>query len=115
VRYEPGFAVAAPDNNGFEAATPACDFGFPFVTLYVEAFVLASRGGASMGLSLKQQLVTTFVPSLLYYRGRVADEATWGEHELSVLPKFVPRGEPQSTWVPTMACSPSPCRAWWTK
>jgi len=92
VRYEPGFAVAAPDNNGFEAATPACDFGFPFATLYVEAFVLASRGGASMGLSLKQQLVTTFVPSLLYYRGRVADEATWGEHELSVLPKFVPRG-----------------------
>lgn len=45
-----------------------------------------------MSLSLKQRLVTTFVPSFLYYRGRIADEAAWGEHELSVLPKFVPRG-----------------------
>jgi FkbM family methyltransferase len=45
-----------------------------------------------MGLSLKQRLVTAFVPSPLYYRGRIADEAAWGEHELSVLPKFVPRG-----------------------
>jgi FkbM family methyltransferase len=45
-----------------------------------------------MSLSLKQRLVTTFVPSALYYRSRIADEAAWGEHELSVLPKFVPRG-----------------------
>jgi len=45
-----------------------------------------------MALSLKQRLVTALVPSPLYYRSRIADEAAWGEHELSVLPKFVSRG-----------------------
>jgi FkbM family methyltransferase len=45
-----------------------------------------------MTLSLKERLVTTFVPSSVYYRRRIADEATWGEHELSVLDKFVTRG-----------------------
>ncbi len=45
-----------------------------------------------MTLSLKERLVTTFVPSSFYYRRRVADEATWGEHELAVLDKFVTRG-----------------------
>src|SRR5690242_19771862 len=45
-----------------------------------------------MTLSLKDRLVTTFVPSSVYYRRRIADEATWGEHELSVLDKFVTRG-----------------------
>jgi FkbM family methyltransferase len=49
-------------------------------------------GGANMSLSLKQRLLASFVPSSLYYRGRIADEAAWGEHELSVLPKLVPRG-----------------------
>ena len=44
-----------------------------------------------MALSLKQRL-TMLLPSPLYYRGRVADEATWGEHELSALDKFVSRG-----------------------
>ena len=45
-----------------------------------------------MTLSLKERLVTTFVPSSVYYRRRIADEATWGEHELSVLDKFATRG-----------------------
>src|SRR5262245_65336614 len=45
-----------------------------------------------MSLSFKQRLVAAFVPSSLYYRDRIADEAAWGEHELSVLPKFVSRG-----------------------
>ncbi|HEU0062013.1 MAG TPA: FkbM family methyltransferase [Hyphomicrobiaceae bacterium] len=45
-----------------------------------------------MGLSLKQRLATMLMPSPLYYRGRVADEAAWGEHELCALEKFVRRG-----------------------
>jgi FkbM family methyltransferase len=45
-----------------------------------------------MALSLKQRLATMLMPSPLYYRGRVADEAAWGEHELCALDKFVPRG-----------------------
>jgi FkbM family methyltransferase len=45
-----------------------------------------------MALSLKERLVTVLVPSSLYYRRRIADEATWGEHELAALNIFVPRG-----------------------
>jgi len=45
-----------------------------------------------MALSLKEQLVTRLVPSSLYFRRRIADEATWGEHELWALDKFVRRG-----------------------
>src|SRR5215813_1249818 len=45
-----------------------------------------------MALSLKEQLVTRLVPSSLYFRRRIADEATWGEHELWALNKFVRRG-----------------------
>jgi FkbM family methyltransferase len=45
-----------------------------------------------MTLSLKQRLVTMLVPSSLYYWRRIADEATWGEHELAVLETFVARG-----------------------
>jgi FkbM family methyltransferase len=44
-----------------------------------------------MALSLKQRLATVLMPSPLYYRGRIADEATWGEHELYALDKFVQR------------------------
>jgi FkbM family methyltransferase len=45
-----------------------------------------------MALSLKEQLVTRLVPSSLYFRRRIADEATWGEHELWALNKFVRGG-----------------------
>jgi FkbM family methyltransferase len=45
-----------------------------------------------MALSLKEQLVTRLVPSSLYFRRRIADEATWGEHELWALKKFVRGG-----------------------
>ena len=45
-----------------------------------------------MALSLKERLVTRLVPSSLYYQRRIADEATWGEHELWALETFVPGG-----------------------
>jgi FkbM family methyltransferase len=38
-----------------------------------------------MSLSLREQLTQTLMPAALYYRSRIADEATWGEHELNVL------------------------------
>jgi FkbM family methyltransferase len=45
-----------------------------------------------MALSLKQRLTTRLVPSALYYRRRIADEAVWGEHELRALGSLAPRG-----------------------
>lgn len=45
-----------------------------------------------MPLSLNERLTMLAVPSSLYYRRRIADEATWGEHELSVLGDIVSRG-----------------------
>jgi FkbM family methyltransferase len=45
-----------------------------------------------MSPTWKQRLITTLVPSSLYYRGRIADEATWGEHELHVLDKIAAPG-----------------------
>lgn len=38
-----------------------------------------------MSLPWKERLTMTLVPAALYYRYRIADEAPWGEHELSVL------------------------------
>jgi FkbM family methyltransferase len=38
------------------------------------------------------RLRLTLLPSSFYYRRRIADEATWGEHELGVLDKVVRRG-----------------------
>jgi FkbM family methyltransferase len=38
------------------------------------------------------RLRLTFLPASLYYRRRIADEATWGEHELGVLDRIVRRG-----------------------
>ena len=38
-----------------------------------------------MPLPWKERLTMRFVPASLYYRYRIADEALWGEHELSVL------------------------------
>ena len=43
-----------------------------------------------MSLSLKDQLIMAVVPSSLYYRRKIADEAAWGEHELYVLSEIVP-------------------------
>ena len=48
--------------------------------------------GNCMTLSLKEQLVTMLMPSSIYYRRRIADEAAWGEHELAALERFVPGG-----------------------
>jgi FkbM family methyltransferase len=45
-----------------------------------------------MPFTWKERLTMTLVPSSLYYRWRIADEATWGEHELYVLDKIVARG-----------------------
>ena len=50
------------------------------------------RVGNCMTLSLKEQLVTMLMPSSIYYRRRIADEAAWGEHELAALERFVPGG-----------------------
>jgi FkbM family methyltransferase len=38
------------------------------------------------------RLRLTFLPPSFYYRRRIADEATWGEHELGVLDRIVRRG-----------------------
>jgi len=45
-----------------------------------------------MSLSLREQLTQTLMPAALYYRSRVADEATWGEHELDVLEDLMEPG-----------------------
>jgi FkbM family methyltransferase len=45
-----------------------------------------------MPLTWNERMTMTLVPSSLYYRRRIADEATWGEHELLVLDKIVLRG-----------------------
>jgi FkbM family methyltransferase len=45
-----------------------------------------------MSLSLREQLTQTLMPAALYYRGRIADEATWGEHELDVLGEIMAPG-----------------------
>ena len=42
-----------------------------------------------MALPLKERLTTLLMPSTLYYRRRIADEADWGEHELDVLGEIV--------------------------
>jgi FkbM family methyltransferase len=42
-----------------------------------------------VSLPWKQRLAMAFVPARLYYRYRIADEARWGEHELSVLGDIV--------------------------
>jgi FkbM family methyltransferase len=45
-----------------------------------------------MSLSLREQLTQTLMPAALYYRSRIADEATWGEHELDVLEDIMQPG-----------------------
>ena len=45
-----------------------------------------------MALPLKERLTTLLMPSALYYRRRIADEAAWGEHELDVLGEIVRPG-----------------------
>jgi FkbM family methyltransferase len=45
-----------------------------------------------MSMTWKDWLATTLLPASLYYRGRIADEATWGEHELYVLDRIVAPG-----------------------
>lgn len=45
-----------------------------------------------MAYTLKERLTMLAVPSALYYRHRLKDEAEWGEHELDVLDRFVKPG-----------------------
>jgi FkbM family methyltransferase len=45
-----------------------------------------------MPLPLRDRLVMLMMPSALYYRRRLADEAEWGEHELGLLDEIVPPG-----------------------
>src|SRR5215471_12146584 len=45
-----------------------------------------------MTLPLKECLTMHLMPAALYYRRRIADEAEWGEHELSVLSAIVAPG-----------------------
>ena len=45
-----------------------------------------------MTLPLKERLTTLLMPSALYYRRRIADEAAWGEHELDALDEIVRPG-----------------------
>src|SRR6185436_12044813 len=45
-----------------------------------------------MALPLRERLTTLVMPSSVYYRRRLADEATWGEHELDVLTDIVRPG-----------------------
>ena len=42
-----------------------------------------------MSLGLIERLTMMLMPSWLYYRQRIADEAAWGEHELDVLDEIV--------------------------
>ena len=56
---------------------------------------LSQAAEAPMALPLKERLITLLMPSALYYRRRIADEAAWGEHELDVLDEIVqPGGTP---------------------
>jgi FkbM family methyltransferase len=43
-------------------------------------------------MTWKDWIATALMPASLYYRGRIADEATWGEHELYVLERILARG-----------------------
>jgi FkbM family methyltransferase len=45
-----------------------------------------------MTLPLKERLTMHLMPASLYYRWRIADEALWGEHELSALSRIVAPG-----------------------
>jgi FkbM family methyltransferase len=45
-----------------------------------------------MAFTWKERLTMALAPSSFYYRGRIADEATWGEHELYVLDRIMARG-----------------------
>lgn len=45
-----------------------------------------------MTLPLKECLTMHLIPAALYYRRRIADEAEWGEHELSVLSAIIAPG-----------------------
>jgi FkbM family methyltransferase len=45
-----------------------------------------------MPLPLSERLTLALMPSDLYYRRRIADEATWGEHELDVLREILKPG-----------------------
>ena len=45
-----------------------------------------------MPLPLKERLTAMLVPSSLYYRRRIADEAAWGEHELDLVNEIVAPG-----------------------
>jgi FkbM family methyltransferase len=45
-----------------------------------------------MPLSLRERLTQTLMPAAFYYRSRIADEATWGEHELTVLGEIMQPG-----------------------
>lgn len=45
-----------------------------------------------MPLSLRERLTQIVMPAALYYRSRIADEAIWGEHELSVLGEIMRPG-----------------------
>lgn len=42
-----------------------------------------------MSLPWSERLTMMTVPAAVYYRRRLADEATWGEHELGVLPRLL--------------------------
>jgi len=44
-----------------------------------------------MSMTWKDWVAMTLLPASLYYRWRIADEATWGEHELYVLDRIVAR------------------------
>ena len=45
-----------------------------------------------MSLPLKERLMMGLMPARYFYRKRIAEEAEWGEHELSVLHDFVKPG-----------------------
>jgi FkbM family methyltransferase len=45
-----------------------------------------------MPLPFKERLTMRLMPSALYYRRRIADEAEWGEHELDVLSEIMAAG-----------------------
>ena len=47
---------------------------------------------ALVTLPLRERLTMRLVPSALYYRRRLADEAEWGEHELDVLGEIMAPG-----------------------
>jgi FkbM family methyltransferase len=93
IRFADQAAVAAG-----EIATPSVPPEWNRASGSLVRFQSPQSGDTGMPLqwvtafTWKERLTMALAPSSFYYRGRIADEATWGEHELYVLDRIVARG-----------------------